>query len=519
MNLVLRNALCYSRGKIFSADLAIKDEEIFRVGTIERREFADFEHLDCKGKLVLPAFTDSHLHLEALAGSLADLNLRDSRSLEQALLKIAQFAQRLQPGEWITGGRWDKNIWEKPIFPTRDSLDQAAGDHPAMLWSKDGHALWLNSLALEILNISKETPDPAGGKILKDRKGEPSGILLENAADLYGGKFAQPESKKKKTDLIQAAQYLNRQGITGCNWFFENNEDPTSALFRINQMNLNLDLCLWFPKESLEAIVRCGLKSGEGTERVKFGGIKVFADGALGSQTAFLLSPYEGTSNRGIEVTPLKVLQEIVAVAARQNIAVAVHAIGDAAVRNSIRAFLPHKDLNRRLRSRLEHVQLIHPDERQLLLESGLLASVQPIHAVSDRKMAHLYWGERVKYSYPYRSLLNLGIPLAFGSDAPVEEPSVLKGIFAACARQTPFTQEDPFLPQEALNLKDALDAYTLWGAWSTFQDRIKGEIAPGKKADLVVLSENILHAPLSKLGETKVIYTISRGKILRCDF
>ncbi|MDI6869337.1 MAG: amidohydrolase [Coprothermobacterota bacterium] len=514
MDLILKDAFFYSRGRTLFADIVISGDEILKVGRVLKEDYKDFERIDCRNKLILPAFTDSHLHLEALAHSLEEIDLRDSRSLEEVLSRIARFAEQLPPGEWITGGRWDKNIWEKPVFPTHRELDRVTGDHPAMLWSKDGHALWVNSLVLKLLNIERTTPDPPGGKILRDEEGEPSGILLENAADLYGGKFARPEENDREANLTRAAKYLNQQGITGCNWFLEKNEDPLSILSFIDALNLDLDVTLWFPKESLEAVMKSGLKSGEGTERVKFGGIKLFADGALGSQTAFLLAPYEGSHSSGIEVTSEKELEEVINVAAKHDIAVAVHAIGDAAVRNAIQAFYPQRALNQKLRNRLEHVQLIHPQDRVRLSESGLLASVQPIHAVSDRKMASLYWGERVKYSYSYRSLHDSGIPLAFGSDAPVEDPSVLKGIYAACARKTPFISEEPFLPQEAIDLKDALDAYTYWGAWSTFQDKEKGEIAPGKKADLVVLSENILNLPLIGLREVKVLSTIFRGKI-----
>lgn len=516
MNLILEDAYCYSQGRLWRSDIVIAEGEIVQMGKVSSIDFPGFERWDCKDKLVLPGFIDSHLHLEALAQALEDLDLRDCKSLREALFRIAQFMEDLPQGAWITGGRWDKNIWEKPVFPTRRDLDQVTKEHPAMLWSKDGHALWLNSLALQIMHIDRETPDPTGGKILKEENGEPSGILLDNAADLYGGKFSHPENKG--ADLKKATHYLLERGVTGVNWFLEKGEEPFSLFSYLEAMDLEIDLTIWFPRESLEAILKSGLKSGDGSQRVKFGGIKLFADGALGSQSAFMLAPYEGTNNLGIEVTSKKELEEFIRVLAPKEVAVAIHAIGDAAVRNSLAAFFPFRELNRKLRSRIEHVQLIQPQDREVFSKSGLLASVQPIHAVSDRKMACRLWGERVKYSYPYRSLYDLGIPITFGSDAPVEEPSVLKGIYAACTRKTPFTEEEPFLPQEAFDLPSALDAYTRWGAWSMYQEKAKGEIALGRKADLVLLSGNIFHLPLREIGKVKVLLTISQGKIFKPD-
>jgi len=516
MNLILKNAPYYFRGNVLRSDLVISEGKIIQMGKVSSRDFPGFERWDCGNMLVLPGFIDSHLHLEALAQTLEDLDLRDCVSLQEVLSKVAKFAEKLPQGAWITGGRWNKNNWEKKVFPTKRALDSVTKEHPAMLWSKDGHALWLNSLALQILHIDRETPDPPGGKILKEEDGEPSGILLENAADIYGGKFAHPESKG--SDLKRATRYLLERGITGVNWFLEKGEEPFSLFSRLDALDLEIDLTIWFPGESLESVLKSRLKSGDGSQRVKLGGIKLFADGALGSQSAFMLEPYEGLSNSGIEVTPRRELEEIIRVLAPREVAVSVHAIGDAAVRNSTLAFFPFRDLNSKLRNRVEHVQLIQPQDRKTFSESGLLASVQPIHAISDREMACRLWGERVKYSYPYRSLLDLGIPVAFGSDAPVEEPSPLQGIYAACTRKTPFIEEDPFLPQEALTLSQALDAYTFWGAWSMYQEKAKGEIALGRKADLVLLSENIFRLPLSQMGKARVLLTISGGKIFRPD-
>ncbi|MCR4429094.1 MAG: amidohydrolase [Caldiserica bacterium] len=515
MDFILKDGFVFSGGEFFQSDVVISGDLILKVGKVKKGEFPGFEKIDCSGKLVLPSFTDSHLHLEAFADSLGEVDLRNAKTLEEALYLVSEFRKAIPSGDWITGGRWDKNLWKEPCFPKASDLDPVTGDHPAALWSKDGHALWLNSLAMSALKISRETPDPPGGKILREDDGTPSGILLENACDLYGGKLSNLK-EEGEPDLKKAVRYLQKQGVSGCNWILERDWDPLSFISYLDSQNLDFDCTLWFPRESIEAVIKSGLKSGDGTDRVKLGGIKLFADGALGSQTALLLSPYEGSTSCGIEVTPKSELEKIVSLLAEKEIGVSIHAIGDLAVRNAIQAFYPKRDVNMKLRSRIEHVQLIHPDDLAPFFKSGLMASVQPIHAVSDRKMAIALWGERVKFSYPYRSLHSAGIHLAFGSDAPVEEPSPLKGIYAACLRQTPFVEEEPFLPEEALDLKDALEAYTYWGAWGTFQEKNKGRIAPGIKGDLVVLSENLGKKPLKALGKTEVFLLLYRGKIVR---
>lgn len=514
MDLILKDGFVFSGGDFLQTDVVISGDLILKVGKVKKGEFQGFEKFDCSGRLILPSFTDSHIHLKAFADSFGEVDLRNAKNLEEALYLVSEFQKALSPETYITGGRWDKNLWKEAEFPSASELDKVTGNHPAALWSKDGHALWLNSLALKLLGITEETPDPPGGKIIRNEDGTPSGILLENACDLYGGKLSS--SKEEKPELKKAIRFLQKQGISGCNWFLERDWDPFSLISYLDSQNLDFDLALWFPKESLEAVVKSGLKSGEGTDSVKFGGIKLFADGALGSQTALLLSPYEDSTNCGIEVTTKEELEKIVCLLADKGIAVSIHAIGDRAVRNAIQAFYPRRDINMKLRSRIEHAQLVHPDDLAPFFKSGLMASVQPIHAVSDRKMAIALWGERVKFSYPYRTLHQAGIHLSFGSDAPVEEPSALKGIYAACLRQTPFLEEEPFLPEETMDLKEALEAYTFWGAWGTFQEKNKGKIAPGMKADLIVLSENIGEKSLKALGKAEVLLFFYRGKAIQ---
>ncbi len=475
----------------------------------------EWECIDLHKSLVLPAFTDSHIHLLGVANSFSTVNLKKAKSLEAALEEIRNFLPGLEAGEWIQGGQWDKNLWENPSFPNRQSLDRMTKDHPAMLWSKDGHSLWVNSLGLKKLGISLNTPDPPGGKILRDEKGEATGILLEKAADLYAPKFSSLKGELEIRGLFQASQHLNSLGIVACNHFFA--EKATSMRDRLCEIKLSLRITLWPEVSQLQDLISKRWLSGEGNAWVRFGGVKIFADGALGSQTAYMLEPYAGTENaRGLCTVCEQDLQDDIRRAIEARISVSVHAIGDAAVRMAVGAFLPHREENLALRNRIEHAQIVAREDLTNLKESRVLLSVQPIHATSDRKMALRLWGEeRCHRAYPYNSYDRRGIKLCFGSDAPVEDPSPIKGIYAATTRLAPFESNAPFLLEEAVSLERALDAYTTSGAFSTFFDDIRGDIALGKKADLIVLSGNLFELPPSYYQDIRVLLTFLEGEVV----
>lgn len=513
---ILKNGLIYRDGKVRVEDLALSQGLIAAVGSnLDDALFGAWERIDLHQALVLPAFTDSHVHLVGIANSFFTVNLKNARSLAEALKEIQNFQLKLDPGNWVCGGRWDKNLWENPAFPNKESLDQVTGDHPAMLWSKDGHSLWLNSLGLKELGISRHTPDPPGGKILHDERGEPTGILLEKAANLYAQKLSSSLGELEKRGLLQASKYLNALGIVACNHFFAEKADI--MLETLREMRLPLRITLWPEVSQLQDLISLRWCSGEGNEWIRLGGVKIFADGALGSQTAYMLEPYSGYETaRGIATLSEEELSDSIQQAIGAGISVAVHAIGDGAVRMAIHALLPYKEKNPVLRNRIEHAQILAWEDLIPLKDSGLLLSVQPIHATSDKEMALRLWGkERCHRAYAYNSYDRNGIPLCFGSDAPVEDPCPIKGIYAATTRLTPFEEGLPFFPEEAISLEKAVTAYTTGGAFSTFSESFRGDLLPGKKADLVILSQNLFELPLSSLKNIRVLLTFLEGEIV----
>jgi predicted amidohydrolase YtcJ len=506
----LRNVKVYQENNPRIADVTIAHGRIQQIESHAGRTGPDF---DLQGSLVIPAFTDSHLHLHGIAASFLTVDLREADSMEESLVRIVNFSKGLQKGAWVTGGRWDRNRWPTISFPDRHALDRVLPDHPAQLWSRDGHALWLNTLGLEVLGISAETADPPGGVILREEDGTPTGILLEKAADQYAAKFSSlsPPNQLAKA-YREAASLLNSLGIVACN-HFAGEEDYPALKERVQQLSLPLHLSIWLDQATLPDLIEQGLQSGQGDGRVKFGGLKVFADGSLGSRTAWMLEPYQGSSDRGICAVDPDSLAWDIERAARNGIATAVHAIGDSAVRLALDCFFPTAALNEKLRSRIEHAQLVSISDIDRFLECGLLASVQPIHAPHDREMALRHWGDRAHRAYPYRSLEEAGTKLVFGSDAPVEDADPLPGLFAAVFRRLPGEPPEKSIGlREAISFEHALCAYTEGGAWGMYAETERGRLVPGQLADMVVMDRDFFEDPLSSLPQARVIATFLEG-------
>ena len=505
------------------AALAVQGERIVAVGgRSELREaFPGFARVGLEGRTVLPAFTDSHIHFAAVGLALRRVNLRSCRSLRDAVDLVAAACRRARPGEWILGGRWDKNLWAEGRFPRRDDLDPVTGAHPVALQSKDGHTTWVNSAALAAAEIGPVTPDPAGGRIVRDPStGEPTGLLAERAADPVMALADDPSPELLEEAIVDAGAAAHRAGIAGVH-HMEGGKVLT-ALQRLRARGaLPVRVCMMIPEDGLEAAIKLGIRSGFGDAWLRLGGVKIFADGALGSQTASMLEPYQGDpENTGIVVRTPEQLVALVRRAAAAGIAAAVHAIGDRAVRSVLDAIeaaeaeLPPQ-ARRTLRHRIEHAQLLHPADLPRMAALGVIASMQPIHCTQDRDIAERYWGTRSRYGYAWRSLRQHGIALAFGSDAPVETLDVLAGLYAAVTRKR---QEEPgrapWYPEEALTIEEAACAYTVGGAYAAGEEAIKGRLAPGRLADFVVLSADPLAIPPEELPQVAVVMTVVGGAV-----
>jgi predicted amidohydrolase YtcJ len=498
--------------------LAVGDnDEVRRVGGLHR------EIVDLRGKTVLPGFIDAHIHLLGTAYRAQQINAAACTSEEAAAALVRERAASMPVGQWILGGGWDKNAWPGRAFPTRAALDTAAPDHPVALWSKDCHLLWVNSLALQRAGITAETPDPPGGAILRDGAGEPTGILQEGAAtELVSRVIEEPGPEQRRHLIAQALKELLRVGITSIHDI--EGRDAYQIFKELRAAGqLQPRVCMILPRHLLPELREGGLRDEVADDWLRIGGIKIFADGTLGSQTAALLESYEGNpGNYGILATSEEEMRELVAAATDLDLTVAIHAIGDRAAHVALDAI----ELARRraehsggespsaahLRYRLEHVQLITPADLERMRRLGVVASVQPYHAIADRDIAERYWGRRHRRAYAYRSMQQLGIPLALGSDAPVELFEPLRILYAATQRTDTTGQRPPWLPEEALPLAEALRGYTLGAAYAGAEEQQKGSLSVGKLGDAVVLQEDILRLPQDPPGGNAIQATIVGG-------
>jgi len=479
--------------------------------------------VDLGGRCVIPGLIDAHIHLGwySLGVYQQQVDLDNVPSRAEALARVAQAAQRTPPGRWIQGGGWNKNLWPEQTFPTAADLDAVAPDHPVALQDKSHHALWVNSRALELAGVTAATADPPGGEILRDEAGRPCGILLEAAGELVSRAIPEPDVETMAAALRQGIARALSLGLTGCH---EPGHPTVLAALQLLRARgeLKLRMLVHLPADGLEAAARLGLRSGLGDEYLRLGGVKLFADGALGPQTASLLAPYEGTPDRtGLPTLTADELGDLVCRAHRSGLSVAVHAIGDAANRATLDAIEKGRQFPPAIRpslpDRIEHVQLLHPDDLPRLARLGVVASMQPIHATSDMEMAGRHWGRRCELAYAWRSLLRSGATLAFGSDCPVETLDPLAGIHAAVTRRRADGHPGPagWIPAQRLTVAEAVHAYTLGAAYASGEAHLKGSLTPGKLADLVVLSQDIFQIEPMDILNTHVVMTVFDGQIV----
>jgi len=505
--------------------LAIAGNRIVAVGDdAEMRALLgrDGQAVNLGGRTAVPAFADSHLHFMSWGLSLRQIDLAGVPALEEALGRVAARAEATPAGQWLTGRGWDHSLWRGGGFRTRHDLDGVAPHHPVWLRRKCGHAGWANSRALALAGVTAATPDPPGGAIEHDAGGEPTGILKDTAMDLVSSLIQEPTLDEAAEAIQAATAAAHRHGLVNVHTM----EGP--AAFRAFQHlhaggELQMRVLIQIPEENLEAAVRLGLRSGLGDERLRIGGVKIFADGALGARTAAMLAPYEGyPGDRGIVIADGGALTAMVRQASRAGLAAFVHAIGDRANRDVLDAVEASRRAGEglHLRHRIEHVQILHPDDVPRLARLGVVASMQPLHATQDMLLADALWGDRCAGAYAWRSVLDSGAVLAFGSDAPVEDLSVIAGIHAAVTRRRADGSPGPegWIPQERLSAEEALRAYTVGAAYAGGEEAIKGSLSPGKLADVAVLSRDILAIPPDEILETEVVATLLDGRFVYCQ-
>ncbi len=499
--------------------LAIRDGRIIAAGRdaeVAALAGPGTRRVDLAGRTVIPGLIDAHVHLLSFALGLNRVKLMDAASLEEALGRLRRAVDRARPGEWVLGEGWDKNLWGR--LPTRWDLDAIAPSTPVFAVSKDMHSGWANSLALQMSGVVAGSPDPVGGEIVRDpQTGEPTGLLRESAvAPLYAA-VPPPTEEQCEAALAEAMSIAASRGLTGIQ--IPEGPETFGALQRLRAKGLlPLRLLCHIRRERLDDALRLGVRSGFGDEWLRIGHVKLFLDGALGSQTAHMLEPYEGSESRGIETLPREELRELVTKAARGGIVPAIHAIGDAANRVALDVLEETAPLWRgaALPPRIEHVQLLHPADARRLGQLGVVASMQPTHQPSDWIVADRYWGVRNRYAYAWRTVLDSGAVLAFGSDCPVESIDPMLGLHAAVTRQTPDGQPSGgWYAEERVTPQEALRAFTLGPAHAGGEAAIKGSLAPGKVADFVVLEQDPFSGPAELFLQTAIQATVVGGQVV----
>lgn len=479
------------------------------------------EHIDLGGRCVIPGLVDAHVHFQGFALSLRNVDLDGAVSPDEVLKRVGVFAARssAESSPWLRGRGWSQEIWPERRFPSAADLDAVVPDRPVFLAHKSGHAAWVNSLALRRCHVTRDTPDPPGGRIVRDANGEPTGILLEEAIDLVSDRIPRPTPSELADAMRQAQDYCWRVGLTGFHDF--DGRDCFRALQVLHEQGmLGLRVVKNVPVYRLEHALGVGLRSGFGDEWLRIGGVKIFADGALGSRTAAMLAPYESEpENRGIVVTDKEEMLERAREASAAGLSLTVHAIGDRANHDVLDVYeaLRREEKERsalHLRHRIEHAQVLHPTDIERLAHLNIIASMQPIHATSDMDLANRYWGERARYSYAWRSLLDSGAILAFGSDAPVERIDPLPGIHAAVTRRRADGQPGPhgWYPEQRLAVGEAIHAFTMGAAITSGQEARFGSIAPGKMADFTILDRDIFTVKPDDILSVSVDGTVVGG-------
>ncbi len=503
--------------------VAVRGSRIEAVGEgNELRDLAkgpDWRVIDLGGKTVLPGFIDSHLHFLWYALGPSGVLLDGAYTLQATLNRVKRHLGQTEPGEWVVGLGWNDADWKDGGLPTREALDTVAPQNPVVLTRKDGHVVWANSLALQMAGVDESTPDPPGGKIERDEEtGRPVGIFKEKARHLILDAAPVPGPEARQEALIRVIREAQTLGVTGIH-DCDGSESLADYQNLLSRGELGLRVFMMIPRDNLDEAIKLGLRSGFGNEYLRIGTLKIFADGTLGSQTAEMLEPFNGQpDNRGIAATSQEELEDLVGRASAAGIACSVHAIGDKANRRVLDAFAKQRSegSGRELRHRVEHVQLLHPDDISRFKELRILACMQPIHATSDMTLADEHWGERARWSYAWKSLLNAGARLAFGSDAPVEPVNPLLGIHAAVTRQRASGEpEGGWYPQERLSVLEAVHGFTLGAAYASGEEKDKGSISVGKLADLAILSQDIFEIPARAMLDTRVVATVFDGKIV----
>lgn len=519
-------------GKVWTGDpanrfvegVAVRGDRIAAVGTADaiRKLVGPGTHvIELDGRLVTPGFIDGHLHFMMGGFSLSRVQLRDAATPEEFARRIGEHAKRLPKGTWILGGDWDHELWSPVRLPDRGMIDALTPDHPVLVSRLDGHMALANSRALALAKITRDTPDPEGGTIVRDANGEPTGVLKDAAMDPVWALVPSASTEERIAAARAALAEAARLGVTSVN----DVSDGEAALdFRAYQRlekegALTARIHLYVPIGSWKGLAGFGVERGFGGPHLRIGGLKGFADGSLGSSTAWFSEPYvDVPDSRGLRMPAMGDGSMAAAVegATKNGLQLAIHAIGDRANDEVLRMY-ERDPAPKEKRFRIEHAQHLSDALVKRFAAAGVIASMQPYHAIDDGRWAERKIGhERARWTYAFRSLLDAGAILTFGSDWTVAPLSPMLGIYAAVTRRT-IDGKNPggWIPEQKITVEEALRCYTVNNAYAMFLEEEIGTIAPGYRADMVILDRDLFAIRPEEIERARVDATVFDGRIV----
>ena len=524
--LIITNAAVYTVDKQHptAEAVAVIDSRIVAVGSnaeIDSWRSPQTKAINARGKLVLPGFNDAHVHFLQGGAQLDQVNLTDAASPEEFARRIGRQVKKTPKGEWVLGGRWDETKWAKPELPTKELVDPVTGETPIFVERYDGHEALANSAAMKLAGVDARTPDVPGGIITRDASGNPTGIFKDAAQELIY-KVIPPMSHEQRLRAVRRAlEHAASLGVTSVQHMNPEFADVAAYSALAEKGDLSTRMYAVPMETQWQEQAKVGIRRAWGSSFLRLGAVKGYADGSLGSRTAYMFEPFaDDPGNRGLlsdEMHPPSAMHDRLMQADAVGLQLRVHAIGDRAISMILDIF---SDIEKEhgyhdQRFTIEHAQHMAQKDFERFAQLHVIASMQPYHAIDDGRWAGKRLGhQRSRYSYAWRSFLDHGVTLAFGTDWPVAPLNPMLGIYAAVTRATlDGKNADGWVPEEKITVQEAVEAYTMGSAYAEFQEHEKGSVTPGKLADIVVLSDDIFHIKPEAIRNVKVETTIVGGK------
>jgi predicted amidohydrolase YtcJ len=526
--------LIITNAKIWTGDkehpgaqaVAVIGDRIVAVGSnsdVEILRGTATKTIDAGGKLLVPGFNDAHVHFVDGGAQLDSVQLNDVTNTDEFVRRIAEQAKKTPKGEWIKGGDWDETKWAPPKLPTKELIDAVTPDNPVFLSRYDGHSALANSRALHLAGITSQTPDPPGGAIVRDAQGNPTGDLKDAAMDLVFKVIPPLTHEQRLRAVHRALEYAASLGVTSVQHMNPDYADVAAYAELLQNDELTTRIYAAPLIDQVDDQVKIGIRHAFGGPYLRIGAVKAFADGSLGSRTGYFFEPYsDEPGNRGLlgeGMQPLSLMRDRMMKADAAGLQICTHAIGDQAISTVLDLYTDvvrsHHGMERRLR--IEHAQHMAEKDFARFAQLDVIASVQPYQAIDDGRWAESYIGhDRASRTYAFRTFLNHGVHLAFGTDWDVAPLNPLLTIYAAVTRAT-LDGKNPkgWFPEQKLTVEESVEAYTMGSAYAEFQDKDKGSITPGKLADMVLLSDDMFSIDPVKIRDVKVMKTIVGGRVV----